>query len=128
MAVELKRRSLGAVEWWPGLTPPGISGVTQYVQTAAMDFPDAGQRFNWCNCQPMVKRAAGMGEVPLFDFSFWADSLRGGGAATAIPQPASSGPFSMPFIGDTIPVSTVLLGGAALVGGYFLLSGKGKRR
>lgn len=113
------------------------------IDVAAQDFPDAAQRFNWCNCQAEAPRlTAALGDIPpaaltpgsgpltpIFDFNFWEGELSGGGGPVALNQTGSPGNI------NTLPAMATaaaswLLPGALAVGAIWLLSTrmKGGRR
>jgi hypothetical protein len=124
------------------------------IDVAAQDFPDAAQRFNWCNCQkeaPRLTSALGqltpsaampstLGPVtPIFDFSFWEQELTGGGGS--MPTNQTGAPGQIVPSGPTVSSLTNLLWPGLLVatavwilwadpGGVFLhhYAKRGRRR
>lgn len=102
------------------------------IQNTSTDFPDAAQRFNWCNCQGDTRKKlglTGLGDTPIFDFSFWGNELSGGGQPTTTPAGAQSTMFS------TLPAAPAIFGGSWLIPGlavaglaWFMFGRKGGRR
>lgn len=100
-----------------------------------MDFADGAQRFNWCACDNTRKGGsalAGLGDVlppptPMFDFSFWGDYFRGGGAPTAVP---AVGPTGAPAAGAQLMNTAVGYLPIAIAAGlaWYLFSRKGGKR
>lgn len=88
------------------------------IQNTSVDFPDGAQRFNWCSCQGETRKKlglAGLGETPIFDFSFWSSQLSGGGQTTATPAAVS------PYIGSSfLPPAPAAFGGSWVVPGVIV--------
>lgn len=102
------------------------------IQNTSVDFPDAAQRFNWCSCQGETRKKlglSGLGDTPIFDFSFWSTQLNGGGQATATPGPRGSSnilglPAAPEIFGGSWLVPGVVVAGIAL----YMMNKGGARR
>ena len=112
------------------------------IDVAAQDFPDAAQRFNWCSCQreapaltarlgqvtPDALSASGALPVtPIFDFSFWEQSLTGGGGGLPTNQTGAPGQILPAALTVAGSAASWLLPGALLIGGLWFLTSRKKR-
>lgn len=100
------------------------------IQNTSVDFPDGAQRFNWCSCQGDTRKKlglAGLGDTPIFDFSFWSSQLSGGGQST--PGPSAVSPYLNSVLGPAPAIfgGSWVLPGVALAGAALWYMNRGKR-